>query len=208
MLTPTDSLAAALAVISGPVFVQLDATVLRACHPVKVRTAPQTKNHIVPAFFTWRPKKTHVFTLIKTIADTVVYCHDNDTAYYANPCAKLGTAVPAGVAMLAHWCIDDLRDDTKTPHLLVFDIMDQGAADPATRGERLRMLSGALPQPLCVVQWAGNIEALNKFIPTLPHEVECTVALTEDPLIVHVPKAAMNTGQALSAILGELNKQE
>ncbi len=208
MLPHTDSLAAALAVVAGPVFVQLDAVVFKLCHAVRTKPIPQSLPG--PVFCTWRPKGTHVFTLIKNAADTVIYCHDNDTAYFAAPCAKLAPGFPAGVAVLGHWCMDEnKKDGTKEPHLLIFDILDQGAQSPACRGERLRLLSAAMPQPLCVLQWAGDLEALQQFVPTLPHEVECTVALTEDPLVVYTREASQgNAGQALSSILVELSKAD
>jgi len=195
--------------ITGPIFLQLDAAVFRVCHSIK--TKPMQQNAIGAGLFTWRPKNTHIFTLIKTTTDTVIYCHDNDTAYFANPCAKLGGGFPTGGAVLAHWCIDENKQDgTKTPHLLAFDIIDQGATDPTSRGERLRLLSSTLPHPLCVLQWAGDLHALQQFIPTLPHEVECTVLLTSDPLVMHTQQQKNNAvqAQALSTILSELDQLE
>ena len=53
------------------------------------------------------------------------------------------------------------------------------------RGERLREMSRFLPQPLCVLQWSGEPDALESFTGTLPHEVECIIGLSENPLKVY-----------------------
>ena len=207
LLRIDESLGKALAMITGPPFVQLDAAVFRLCRPLKLQSAQKKTQQM--GFHTWRPVDTHVFTLIKIKEDTVAYCHDNDTAYFANPCAKLGNGFPVGVAVLAHWCIDRLSDGSDSPHLLVFDIIDQGCCEIEARGERLRVLSPALPQPLGVVQWAGEMQALQQFAPSLPHAVEGLIALTDDPLVVvrHVEETEnARHPQALREILEELSK--
>ena len=196
------SLSEALSVVAGPPFVQLDQNVFKMCCTIKYRTS-LVQNANAQDLSTWIPRNTHVFTLIKTAGDTVIYCHDNDLAYLAAPSAKLAEYCPVGLGLLAHWCLDAQSDGTKAPHLLVFDIIDQGANDPGSRGERLRLLAPALPQPLCVLQWAGELRALEGFTLTLPHEVECTAALTNDPLVMH---KHLRPNQALTDILTNLNK--
>ena len=177
----------ALSVLAGETYVQLDESTHSRFHPLHVR--PTSAPSLADPFFnlhcsTWKPKGSFFFTLIKTHGDTVVYCHDNDTAYVAAPCAKLASACPVGTALLAQWCLDKAPDGALTPRLLVFDLLDADP-NPSVRGARLRVLGQFLPQPLCVVQWSGQAAALDKFASTLPHEVDYFLHLTHDPLHPH-----------------------
>jgi hypothetical protein len=82
----------------------------------------------------------------------------------------------------------DREGSCLVPHLLVFDVIecDQGDnTNVATRGERLRGLARCLPQPMCVLQWAGEPTALEGFVRGLPHPVECIMSLSEDPFKVY-----------------------
>jgi hypothetical protein len=177
----------ALSVLAGDVYLQLDAATQHRCQPVKVRptSAPSLLEPLAGLnYSTWKPKGSFFFTLIKTARDTVVYSHDNDTAYVAAPCAKLAAACPPTTAVLAQWCLDRGLGGAVVPRLLVFDLLD-GDPDPASRGAKLRALSPLLPLPLCTVQWAGQASALDKFAATLPHEVDYFLHLTDQALLPH-----------------------
>jgi hypothetical protein len=136
------------------------------------------------------PKDSIFFTLIKLEGDaTVVFCHSNDTAYVASPAARLASDCPPRTAFLCQWCVDR-EGACMVPHLLVFDVIEPGQGNNkntnvATRGERLRGLAGCLPQPMCVLQWAGEPDALGGFVRGLPHSVECIISLSEDPFKVY-----------------------
>ena len=166
----------ALSSVAAGECLQIDALLARSMKAIEIKPKPKGET-IVCA--TWRPKNSIFFTLIKTKNGTAVYCHLNGTAYHATPLAQLSTECPEGTVFLAQWCIDG----GTTHRLLVFDLLDND--NVISRGEKLRQLSRFLPRPLCVLQWAGEPEALEGFTSTLPHPVECVVALTENPLKLH-----------------------
>ena len=174
----------ALSVLAGGDYLQLDPHVHSLCRPLSVR--PSSAPSLADPFLclhhsTWRPKGSLFFTLIKTPADTVVYCHENGRTYVAAPCAKLASVCPPHAALLAQWCLDQGAAGALIPRMLVFDLLDPSPS-PGERGERLRALAPFLPQPLCTVQWSGHAAALDRFARTLPHEVECYLHLSADPL--------------------------
>jgi hypothetical protein len=174
----------ALSVLAAGDYLQLEPEVHARCRPVAVR--PTSAPSLADPFLclhhsTWRPRGSYFFTLIKTPLDTIVFSHETDRAYVAAPCAKLGSGCPPHTALLGQWCLDRGAAGALIPRLLVFDLLDADPS-PAGRGERLRALAPFLPQPLCTVQWAGHAAALDRFARTLPHEVECYLHLSADPL--------------------------
>jgi hypothetical protein len=180
-------LSQALLMLAGDASLQLDPGLQTVCRPLRVRTAspPSLADPFEGLHHsTWRPRGSLFFTLIKTADDTLVYCHENDTAYVAAPPAKLAHRCPAHTALLAQWCLDKGPDDAEgggTPRLLIFDLIHADPS-PARRGEMLRTLEGFIPRPLCVLQWAGHAAALDRFAGTLPHAVDYYLHLTEQPL--------------------------
>ncbi len=177
-------LSQALLALAGDTHMQMDPTLHSLCKPIHVRTTspPSLANPLEGLHHsTWRPRGSIFFTLIKTAADTVVYCHENDTTYVAHPQAKLGQGCPAHTALLGQWCVDTNPDGSHTPHLLIFDLIHDDPF-PTRRGELLRALDAFIPKPLCVVQWSGHAAALERFAGTLPHAVDYFMHLGAAPL--------------------------
>jgi hypothetical protein len=170
----------ALSTVAVEVYLRLDEATFKACRPAEVK--PKPKRMPVGGYATWRPKGSLFFTLVKASNDTVVFCHSNGTAYHAAPAARLACDCPDQTAFLCQWCVDkDPKTGHQLPRLLVFDVLDAHGGGAAARGERLRGLAKCLPQPLCVVQWAGDHKVLEEFIKGgLPHPVDCIVGLSED----------------------------
>lgn len=169
-----ESLSRALASVAADAFLQVDAGVVGLMRAVDIK--PRARG--APEHYaTWKPADSVFFTLIKTKANTVVFCHANGQAYYAAPHARLAEACPENTAFLCQWCLDA----GTVPRLLVFDVLED-CEDVKARGQHLRDLARFLPQPLCTVQWAGEVRALEGFTSTLPHKVECIVGLSENPL--------------------------
>ena len=171
----------ALSLLTCGEYLALDEGVHRGCR--QMTTQPKPRH--VTCYSTWKPRHSWFFTLIKAERGTVVYCHENGKAYQASPSARLASECPAHTAFLCQWCVDECKEG-KVPHLLVFDVAVQGGGqDAAQRGEQLRALSRFLPLPLCVVQWAGEVGALDQFVKCLPHQVECFLGLSEDPFCLY-----------------------
>jgi predicted CxxxxCH...CXXCH cytochrome family protein len=170
----------ALSLLTCEEYLALDEGVHRLCRPVT--TQPKPKH--VACYSTWKPSQSWFFTLIKAERCTVVYCHENGRAYQANPSARLAAACPLHTAFLCQWCVDQCKEG-KVPHLLVFDVATGRQGGAPARGEELRALARHLPLPLCVVQWAGETEALESFVKCLPHAVECFLGLSEDPFCLY-----------------------
>lgn len=174
-------LSGALSTVATEVYLRLDEATFKACRPAELKPKPKR----VPdgGCSTWKPKGSFFFTLVKARQDTVVYCHANETAYHAAPAARLACDCPDQAAFLCQWCVDkDAKTGALSPRLLVFDVLDSSCSGgAAARGDRLRALARFLPQPLCVVQWAGDHKVLEEFIRGgLPHPVECIVGLSDD----------------------------
>jgi hypothetical protein len=131
---------------------------------------------------TWRCRDSPFFTLIQPAAGgpTLLFCHENETLYYASPGAHLSPSCPECTAFLCQFVIDG-SDKDRSPRLLAFDILT--SASVLERGDMLRRLSVHLPQPLCHVQWIGPREHLTpSFLSSLPHQVEGVFSLTQNPL--------------------------
>ena len=173
-------LSVALSHVAAEVYLRLDADTFSACRPALLR--PKPKRLPEAGFSTWKPKGSIFFTLVKAQQDTVVFCHANETAYYAAPAARLASECPDKAAFLCQWCVDkDAKTGAASPRLLVFDLLDSCGGGAAARGERLRGLARCLPQPLCVVQWTGDHRVLEEFVKRgLPHPVDCIVGLSDD----------------------------
>lgn len=166
----------ALSLLTAAEHLALDAKLLPLCR--EVRLSPMPKN--MRALATWRPRRSIFFTLIKGAAGTLLYCHENRSMYRAAPCVWLSAECPPDAAFLCQWCVDEHRGQ-RAPRLLVFDVVCPDCTDVAERGRRLRDWARFLPLPICVVQWVGEPDALESFVGTLPHPVECIVALGPDP---------------------------
>jgi hypothetical protein len=172
-------LSQALSVLAGAEYLALNAGVSRLCRSVSL--SPPTKGPQTLA--TWRPRGSLFFTLIKVDGGTVLYCHENERTYHAAPCAWLSEGCPAGTGFLCQWCLDQ-GEERKEPRLLVFDLLRWECADVAERGRLLRGMAACLPLPLCVVQWVGEPAALDGFLSSLPHDVECILSLGPDPCLL------------------------
>jgi hypothetical protein len=166
----------ALSLLAAAEHLALDPELLPLCR--EVRLSPMPKN--MRTLATWRPRQSIFFTLIKSAAGTLLYCHENHTLYRAAPCVWLSAECPVNTAFLCQWCVDKLNGGA-APRLLVFDMVCPDCPDVAERGRRLREWSRYLPLPICVLQWVGEAAALESFVSTLPHPVECIVALGPDP---------------------------
>lgn len=169
-----DCMSQAIASVAGDAFLQVDPHICDKMRPVEV--SPRNKGS-PEHYATWKPANSVFFTLIKTKDNTAIFCHANGLPYYAAPQARLAQDCPEGTAFLCQWCLDC----GKIPRLLVFDLLED-CQDVKARGQHLRSMARFLPQPLCTVQWAGEVDALEGFTASLPHKVECLVGLGEDPL--------------------------
>jgi hypothetical protein len=164
----------ALASVAADAYLQAAPEICSLMQPVAIR--PRQKGS-PEQYATWKPTDSVFFTLIKTKDNTVAFCHANGLPYYAAPHARLAEGCPAGTAFLCQWCLDS----GKIPRLLVFDLLED-CPDVKARGQHLRDMAKFLPQPLCTVQWAGEVDALEGFTASLPHKVEYLVGLGENPL--------------------------
>lgn len=131
-------------------------------------------------YTSWLAKGAHFFTIIQHEKQTIVFCHANQTMFYASPHIKLNASTPDGHAFLAQTCMDH---NNTTPRLLILDMVLPVIPDPRKRGALLRSLAHVFPSATCHVQWAGEVSALRRFLANgLPHEVESVIALQEDPM--------------------------
>jgi len=164
----------ALASVVADAYLQADADLAGLMRSVQVK--PRQKGS-PRNYATWKPADSVFFTLIKTKANTVAFCHATGQPYHAAPQARLADGCPERTAFLCQFCMDN----GKVPRLLVFDLVES-CEDVQARGQHLRELARFLPQPLCTVQWTGEPEALEGFTAKLPHKVDCIVGLGSDPL--------------------------
>ena len=169
-----ESVSKALASVAADAFLQVSPELCSLMRGIEIKPRPKGS----PEYYaTWKPADSVFFTLIKTRDNTVAFCHANGLPYYAAPQARLAQDCPEGTAFLCQWCLDA----GKIPRLLVFDLIED-CPDVKARGQHLRDMAKFLPQPLCTVQWAGEVDALEGFTASLPHKVECLVGLGENPL--------------------------
>jgi hypothetical protein len=135
---------------------------------------------------TWLAKGCRLVTLIQTERGTRVYDQKEDFLYYASEAAQLGRNCPPGHAFLGQTVYDrDGASGRLVPRVLIMDLVCPRIDDPCERGTRVRKLSPCFP-PACHVQWAGERASLERFLKSgsVPHEVECVVALREPGKLV------------------------
>ena len=118
---------------------------------------------------TWRPKNSFIFTLIKYNDRTYIYCHQNDTLYYAHPNICLLEGCPNDIGFLGQGFMEQNQI-----RFLVFDILKlPGFPSVEARYECLQTFSQYLPRPICDRQWVGQVKCLTEeFFQQLPHEVD------------------------------------
>ena len=184
--SPDPILAQALSVLTTRIYLQINPAALDLCKPaifIPPEKAPMLLRSPAErgSFVTWSPLGAKMFTLIRVNAESLVYCHDNDTLYLASPQATLSMKSPNNVAFLAQYF-----QENNEQRLLVFDMVSPPTTDakptnPAQRGDTLRSLSYVFPHPLMAVQWVGFVDPLRVFAKTLPHQVSSFMELTTDP---------------------------
>jgi hypothetical protein len=145
---------------------------------------------------TWLARGARFYTLIQTPHGTRVYDHADDLLYYAGPGAQLAPECPPGHAFLCQTVCDRQASGPPVPRLLAMDLVLPAIECPRQRNEALRRLAHVLP-PACHVQWAGDRRALDGFLPTVPHDVECPVALRAPLQLVREPRVGISALDAL-----------
>ena len=162
----------ALALACGPLCLQVHPVL-----PAAMRGASIAVGQIQPAdLVTWLAKGARFYTLVQTQGGTRVYDHADDLLYFASPNAELDRACPEGHAFLCQTVCDRQPSGPPIPRLLVMDLVSPAIESARERNEALRKLSPVLPH-ICHVQWAGERQALEKFLPSVPHDVETILAL-------------------------------
>ena len=182
----------ALALACGPLCLQVHPVL-----PAAMRDASIALGQIQPSdLVTWLVKGTRLYTLVQTSQGTRVYDHADDMLYFASPDAELDRACPEGYAFLCQTVCDRQPDGPPIPRLLVTDLVAPAIESPRDRNEALRKLAHVLPH-ICHVQWAGERQALEKFLPSVPHDVEAIVALRAPLQLVRESSGGIS---ALSAL--------
>lgn len=162
----------ALALACGPLCLQVHPVLPAAMRGASVALGPIRPQDLV----TWLAKGARLYTLVQTSHGTRVYDHTDDLLYFASHGAELDRACPEGHAFLCQTVCDRQPSGPPIPRLLVMDLVSPAIECPRERNEALRKLAPVLPH-VCHVQWAGERQALEKFLPSVPHEVEAVVAL-------------------------------
>ena len=147
---------------------------------------------------TWLVEGGRFLVLAQTPRGTRVYDPASDFLYYASPRAQLAPACPPGHAFLCQ-TVCDAAD--APPRLLVTDLVAPPIECPRRRNEALRALAHALPTPLCLLQWAGDRAALERFIASggVPHRVAGLVAL-RGPLVLARERPARPVSAAAACV--------
>lgn len=162
----------ALALACGPLCLQVHPVL-----PAAMRGASIAIGQIQPAdLVTWLVKGARLYTLVQTQQGTRVYDHADDLLYFASPNAELDRACPEGHAFLCQTVCDRQPSGPPIPRLLVMDLVSPAIESARERNEALRKLAPVLPH-ICHIQWAGERQALEKFLPSVPHDVETILAL-------------------------------
>ena len=162
----------ALALACGALCLQVHSVLPVAMQGVSVSVGPLLEGDVS----TWLAKDARFYTLVKTQRGTRVYDHADDLLYFASPHVELDKACPDGHAFLCQTVCDRQPDGSVVPRLLVLDLVSPAIECPRQRGETLRKLAHVLPHT-SHIQWAGDKQALEKFVPGVPHDVDCLVAL-------------------------------
>jgi hypothetical protein len=187
----------ALALACGALCLQIHSVLPLAMQGVSVSVEPIRPDDVV----TWLAKSARFLTLVKTARGTRVYDHADDLLYYASPDAELARDCPEGHAFLCQAVCDRQPDNAQpVPRLLVTDLVAPPIACPRERGEALRRLAPCLPRA-CHIQWAGDGQALRKFLPSVPHDVEALVALRAPLQLVRESAHGIGALDALQALL-------
>jgi hypothetical protein len=166
----------AISTVCSEVCLQLGPVVAQATQPVRIAPGRIQDTSLT----TWLVQDTQMFTLIKCGIATLAYCHGNKTLFYAKPEFMLKHGTPDGHAFLAQLAEDkeSAPDRARVSRLLVMDLVAPRVEDPRARYERLRQLAAPCLPGTCVLQWAGQPDALRAFLQNgLPHEVAGIVAL-------------------------------
>jgi hypothetical protein len=175
----------ALALACGALCLQVHSVLPEAMRGVSVALDAIQPTDVV----TWLAKGARFYTLVKTPRGTRVYDHADDLLYFAGPHAELAKDCPDGHAFLCQTVCDRQPSGPPVPRLLVVDLVSPAIECPRLRGEALRRLAHVLPPNTCHLQWAGDRQALEKFLPTVPHDVEALVALRAPLQLVREPPA-------------------
>lgn len=172
----------ALSCVAGQEYLQLDEHVANSCRPVEV--VPRSKRSPLN-YATWKPRGSVMLTVVKVDSGTVIFCHADGKVYHAAPCMLLAPDCPSGTAFLGQYCMDKDSRGQRVPRVLVFDLVWPPMPSVQERGAALRSMSRFIPLPICVVQWVGELGALEGFIKSLPHDVESLIGLSQDPLKIY-----------------------
>jgi hypothetical protein len=175
----------ALALACGALCLQVHQVLPAAVRGASVSVGSMRAGDVV----TWLARGARFYTLVQTPHGTRVYDHADDLLYYAGPCAQLAPECPPGHAFLCQAVCDRQPDGLLVPRLLATDLVLPAIECPRQRNETLRSLAGVLPRG-CHVQWAGDRAALEAFLPTIPHDVECPVALRAPLQLVRESRGA------------------
>jgi hypothetical protein len=178
---------------------------IQSIHPDVLRGPSFVSESIHPTsdVVTWLVEGGRFLILIQTHGGTRVYDAHDDYLYYAAPHAQLARSCPVGHAFLCQ-TVRDRSDGVPVPRLLVTDLVSPGIECPRRRGELLRSLTHVLP-PLCHIQWAGDREALERFVQGggVPHRVAGLVALRGPLSLVREPATGI---AALDALVGSTGR--
>ena len=187
----------ALAFACGSLCLQVQSVLPHAMQPLVVQSG---SIHPSTDVVTWLAKDARLFTLIKTSSGTRVYDHTDDMLYYANPNTELPKECPDDHAFLCQTVCDSMPDGTKTPRLLVMDLVHPSIPCPRQRGDTLRRLTPVFPH-VCHVQWAGDKSALERFIGNgMPHEVEALIALRAPLQVMREPATGIAALELLKSL--------
>lgn len=170
----------AINLVCCEICLQVHSVMESALQPVAVSPGAISEGDLA----SWLVEGTHFFTLIKTDARTLAFCHANKTLFYARPDFALAPSTPDGHAFLAQ-VVEDRENDLLVPRLLVLDLVAPVFADPRARNAILRGCAHHFP-PTCVLQWVGQPSALRPFVESgLPHRVDGLVALGAPLALTH-----------------------
>ena len=182
----------ALALACGPLCLQIQPVLPAAMRGATVAIGQLQASDLV----TWLAKGARLYTLVQTGEGTRVYDHTDDLLYFASPDAELDRACPEGHAFLCQTVCDRQPSGPPVPRLLVMDLVAPAIESPQERNEALRKLAHVLPH-VCHVQWAGERQALEKFLPVVPHDVETVVALRAPLQLVRESSGGISALNAL-----------
>jgi len=189
-----------LAFACGALCLQVDSILPLATQGVSVCIThePPHKDDLV----TWLAKNSRFLTLLQTHHGTRVYDHADDLLYHAGPHTQLPKNFPENHALLCQAVWDKLPDGKHHPRLLVTDLVLPAIPCPRERGEVLRKLQPLFP-PSLVLQWSGERDALQSFVDagSVPHAVECLVALRGPLELVRGPASGIAALDALRQLL-------